>query len=487
MARHPVFNTPGQTAYYTNSGVPYSTVTNPGDLAAVDKVAQPRENNFVNRDASGTVVTGSHVQGTGTTVDGRKNILWDNEGGEMTGTTGEGIGVIKTTTMPKRHQGYAPPVQDQPFIQFGGTNRIVGGRRMNGSRPQMANRKLHMRETVTSVTEYELVDPRNPFLAKAKETKSVSTYFPEEKVDVFVVGGQSTRPSKKFQVTPLDRSYADPAFAQNTDINHMPYLDGDTRPQMTMLSSKYFQTVSIQDNLLDLAINAVIANNDGTATYTVNWGDGTTSVGVEPVGVLEYDSGTSYSTGDKVIYNGGLYESTASTTGTWTPGNWTLLGTIGVNHTYAASGVYEVVLTNSADANDTKTYTMFMKNASYVPKALAFPSAFMANANPWTVSGRTASIVNLVVEGAPFINVFIDWGDNTGSHQNFEGFRPALETLTQSTFNVAHTYQTAGSYMVKIYAEHLVDGVNSANIYGSNNVPNQSRKQITVLKPVKVQ
>jgi len=459
MARSPVFNTPDNHVYYTNSGVPYSTVANPGDLANIDKVAQPRENNFVNRDASGTVVTGSHIQGTGTSVDGRKNILWDNQGGTATGTTGEGIGVIKVTTMPKRHQSFSPAIQDQPFLQYGGTNRSVGGRRMNGSRPQMTNRKLHMRETVSTVTEYELPDPRNPFLAMIKDTKNVTTYFPEEKVDVFVVGGQSTRPSKKFQVIPLDRSYADPAFAQNTDINHLPYLDADTRPQLTMYST-YIQSLTEKIDGLELTLNAVLANA-GSATYSVDWGE-TLMIEGDPVGAPDV-----FDTPDPQVTTG-------------------IASGTDVSHTYAVSGVYDVVLTNSADVSDTKKFTMFMKDTSFVPQALAFPSAFVSNAAPWTVSGKTASIANFVVEGAPFISVFIDWGDNTGSHQNFEGFRPTGTTLTESTFNVSHTYKDAGSYMVKIYAEHLVDGVNSTNIYGSNNVPNQARQQVTILKPVKI-
>jgi len=190
MTRNPIVNGPGRASYFTNSGQPYSTVDQPTDVALIDNLAQPRDNNFI--------------------------------------------------------------------------NRAINGRRLTGtSRPSLIQRKLHMRDVITEVREFELVDPKNPFNVRVKSKKSVATYFPQEIVDTFVVKGASRR----FQNIPLDQGYAPPAIPINEDMDSMPYLN-------TALSMEqpYIQTVTTHVDELELTIKAVVANA-GSATLTVDWGE----------------------------------------------------------------------------------------------------------------------------------------------------------------------------------------------------------------------
>jgi len=411
MARNPIVNSPGRQSYYTNSGVPYSTVDVPTDMATVDRLAQPRTSSFLNKDASGTRVSHSG-QGAGIVANSTGNLLWDNQDGTETGNLGEGVGVVKVTTQPKRHQSQMPTRQDDiPFIQFGGGSRMPNGRRLNGTAaPSLVQRRLHMRDVITEVREYELVDPKNPFLVRVKDKKSVATYFPQEVVDTFVVKGASRR----FQNIPLDRGYAPPAIPINEDMDIMPYLNTSLSMDLP-----YIQTVTTHVDELELNIKTIVAN--GGAAPVVNWGDSSTDTGVD------------------------------------------------VTHTYASTGIYDITVTSGTDV---KEYQFFMKDSSYAPIPLSI-------ANPTFVSpaGTKSTSTTLTVAGTPFIKVFVDWGDGFSGNipQGFDSYRPASQTPAASTFNLSHTYTSAGSYVVRIYAEHLIDGALS-----------QERQQTSLVKTVAV-
>jgi len=413
MARNPIVNADGRTSYYTNSGVPYTTVSNPTDVNTIDKLAQPRDNNFTNKDASGTRVSHSGPGiGLLTSLDG-KNTLWDNQDGTNHGNVGEGVGVVKVTGMPKRYQSQWPAMQDDiPFIQYGGMNRAINGRRLNGtSRPSLVQRNLHMRETVTEVREFELVDPKNPFLVRVKDKKNVSTYFPLEVVDTFVVKGAARR----FQNIPLERSWTDPAIPFNTDMDKMPYLN-----TVLSMDSPYIRSMTTHIDELTLDVDVEVAN--GGAAPDVDWGDASA-----------IDTGVS------------------------------------VTHTYAATGIYTVTVTSGTDV---KTETFFMKDALYAPIPLSI-------VDPLFVSppGTKSTSTTVTVDGTPFIKVFVDWGDGfSGSiPQGFDSYMPTTQTELQSTFDIAHTYTSAGSYVVRIFAEHLIESGLS-----------QERKQVVLVKTVMV-
>lgn len=412
MARNPIVNAAGRVSYYTNSGVPYSVVDQPTDVATVDKTAQPQDNNFLTKDASGTKVSHSGY-GTGILVDSNgKNLLWDNEGGTNHGNTGEGIGIIKVTNMPRRHQSGCPTMQDDiPFVFYGSTNRALNGRRLTGTaRPNLVQRKLHMRDVITEVREYELVDPKNPYVVRVKGRKSVSTYFPLEIVDAFVTKGASRR----FQHIPLDRGYAPPAIPINEDMNKMPYLN-----TALSMDQPYIQSVERSINELTLTLKTTVAN--GGAVPVVNWGDGNSDTGAN------------------------------------------------VSHTYTSTGIYNVKITSGTDV---KEATFFMRDSNYTPIPLSI-------AAPTFVSpaGTKSTSTTLTVDGTPSIKVFVDWGDSFSGNipQGFDSYLPVTQTPAASTFNIAHTYTQPGSYVVRIFAEHLIEGDLS-----------QERQQISLVKTVAV-
>jgi PKD repeat protein len=193
----------------------------------------------------------------------------------------------------------------------------------------------------------------------------------------------------------------------------MPYLE-------TELSMKkpYIQSVTTHVDELELNIKTAIAN--GGAAPVIDWGDTNT------------DTGTN------------------------------------VTHTYTNAGIYAVKVTSGTDV---KEYTFFMRDVSYAPIPLSIVApTFASPAN--TKSTSTA----LTVNGTPFIKVFVDWGDNTGNiPQGFDAYLPVTQSPTDSTFNLAHTYQSAGSYVVRIFAEHLIEGAMA-----------QERQQISLVKSVAV-
>jgi hypothetical protein len=288
-----------------------------------------------------------------------------------------------------------------------------------------------MRDTVTVVNEYELVDPRNPFNARVSGRRNVSQYFPQEITDVMIQPGQSHKFSRH-QVIPMDRGWAAPALPINDDINIFPYTD----PDLSM-THPFIQGITMVDNLLSLSITAAIQNAGPGTTYDVVWGNGTTSAATASGGT--------------------------------------------VTTTYATSGVYDVSIRNSANPQDIKTYRMFMRDATWTPVPLSFDPAFVANVSPFTVTaGRRLTLTApLRVNGDPSIHLFVDFGDNTGSLQEHHAFRPTTEELTHSTFTFDHTYKYPGSYMVRIFAEHLIDDM-------AGTPTGQQRNQIMILKPVRV-
>ena len=453
MRRNPIINAPGRTSYYTNSGVPYSTIDAPSDLSTMDQAAQPRETVFINKDNSGARVSGSMVgSGDGAGKNGM-NLMWDNERGAPHGNTGQDIGLVKVSAQAKRHQSRSPAIQDQPFLQYGVGTQMVNGRRLTGtSHPSTRMRQLHMRETVQEVREFELVDPRNPYLVRVSGKKNVATYFPLEITDVMVVQGQNNR---RHQAIPMDRGYAAPALPINTNMNKLPYLPDETRANMSNLQP-FIRNVEFREDNLLLSIMPAL---QGAGTMTIDWGDGNTNSGV--------------ASGDTI------------------------------NNTYAATGVYTVTITNDGDASDAHSYKMFMRADGWVPLALSWETqwyqrlpdgsenpAYNANHNPWSVSGRNVSL-SLPVKGSPFIKLFVDWGDGTGSLQNFDRVFPTTETDEITTFDIRHAYKMPGSYQVKIYAEHLVDGALTDVPSGAapsmqNNENYQGRQQISILRPVRV-
>jgi len=490
---NPIVNAPGRESYYTNAGNPYSTVDQPTDLANIDPLAQPKDAVFLNRDNSGTRAT---HQGRGVGLLQRppdpnnpaeppgRNLIWDNQEGTPHGNTGQNIGVVKTTAGIRRSQSYSPALQDQPFTQYGGTNRAIGGRRLVGTaNPTLRKRQLHLRDTITEVREFALKDPRNPFVVEVVGRKNVSTFFPQEVVDTFTVKGQS----KRFQTIPLDRSFELPATPQNTDMNKLPYLNqpfstarryligdlvlfsgnlyratanmdpGPWNPvnwqlQGSVLSNvrPYIRDVAIQKNLLDVTVTAAL---QGAGTMAIDWGTGTPTTGVA--------SG------------------------------------VATTFTYPASGLYDITISNEMDPNDVQVMTSnFVRDAGWTPTDLAWDPAFADPAyDPWVVNGRTITLANpLVVTGSPFIKLIVYFGEESGSLQNLHGFLPTSSTLTNATFSsvptvgtpprnnmnrVIHTFTRPGTYMVKIIAEHLVDDPQSS-------MPIQERRQIQILKPVRV-
>lgn len=467
--RNPIQNAPGRTSYYTNSGTPYSSINQPTDIKNIDGLAQPLDAVFMNKDASGTrsngdfkgsgvapvfSVTATYAVGavvaynkktykckTAITTPGPwvaanwdvftgPNILWNNQEGDLpyNGATGQGIGVVKVTALagttgPGRYQyGMPETVNDIPFVIYG-TTRSVNGRRLNGTAaPNLVQRKLHMRETIVTKAEYELVDPKNPFLVKVKDHKQSITRFPLEIVDAFLVKNVN---QKKSQFIPLDRGFAPSAIPMNEDINKLPY-------QSTVLSnnSPYIRNIQMSSDGLSLTLTPVM---QGTGTMSIDWGDTNTDTGLA--------SGTE------------------------------------TTHTYAATGVYDVKVTNDGDSNDFyEIGNLFMKDASYVPIDLSFATP------TFTANGTNGTKSTVTVNGTPFIKIFVDWGDGGFSKapyanvpSDMQGYTPVTQTAASTTFDISHNYKAAGSYNVKIYAEHLIDGALAPE-----------RKQISTLIPVTV-
>ena len=618
FGRNPIVNAPGRTSYFTNSGIPYSTVERATDLANIDRLAQPRDTAFINRDDSGTrasfgsgtgigmigapppeasglpqysrtdsyaigdrVVRGQNVYEalvviTPTTpwnennwrlVATGKNLLWDNERGEFTGNTGQDIGVVKVTGQHGRYQyrKNTDMVTDIPFIQFGGTNTAIGGRRLVGSQPQLSKRQLHLRDTVVATREYRLRDPKNPFSAEVVpgSQQNVHTHFLEEAVDVFVVG----YPANRYQRIPLERGFTPPRYPINTiggthpttgqnlnqfqpdAIGNLPYLGPGRAPtweqamaypsgaivvrgdalysanvaipantawnaaQWTFMrnvttieinTETYLKDIVVHPNYLNLTITATLANDgDGTATYTVDWGDGTTNAGIAS-------------------------------------------GTAAPMRTYAQTGVYTVRIINDANPADVKEEPYFMKAAGWLPTPLAFDPAFAAldlttNANAARAGSRPHTFAPFVVQGSPFIKLAVDFGDGAMSgsaHQNLTGFlplpynpgtgldpfdntvayakgarilegnivyqalggiatggawNPALweavgtttPTLNASVFILKHRYTHRGTFKMSIWAERLSDEV--TDHLGTTPGLTQQRQQIVIHKPVRAQ
>ena len=326
---------------------------------------------------------------------------------------GQNVGTVKVTNQFRRHQSFNPLLQDQPFTQYGGTNRAIGGRRLNGSMPQIWNRQLHLRESNVQQREFALVDPHNPFLVEVVGETNVDQYFPLEVVDTFVVGTQSRR---NYYNIPLERSFKDPA--DTTITNALPFI---------------FSIVKRQD-LLDLTITVDVANAGLADTFTINWGDGNTDIGLATGAVT--------------------------------------------THTYAATGIFDVSVSLDSNPADIKTETLLITDATYVPAPLAFVT-------PITFASAARNLTSTItVDGAPFIKIFVDFGDNpTGdgrsttppSPQEFFSFLPTAQTLTSSTFQIQHQYKHAGSYVVRIFAEHLVDDMHL-----------QERRQIVHVQSVAV-
>jgi len=454
---NPIVNAPGRISYFTNSGVPYTEVVNPSDVRNIDPLAQPKETVFINKNASGTRAGVGAGHGVGFPIDPSdpesRNIMWDNERGKWTGNTGQDIGVVKVTgQIGAYHKSYSPFPQDTPFIQYGATNKSINGRRLVGSRPQMAKRPMSMTAAVVATREYELRDPRNPFSATVKEGSqaNVHTQFLPDAVDVMVVAMPNNR---KHMRIPMDRGWTAPRYPINTlgtvqgsapagqaagsfasqNIGTRPYIN----PSIEINTQTYIQNfvIKAEKGSLDMAVTANLANA-GAATFSVDWGDGS------PV-------------------------STGNATGNT------------VTHTFANTGVYDVRISNSADPNDFKVERYFMTDPAYVPLPLSFDPAF--EAAQFTATPGTEFSTTFRVNGAPFIKIAVNWGeDRVGSLQNLIGYMPDSGNvpvdITGADFTIRHTYKYRGTYMVKIYAEHLVD--DGPNI--------QQRRQITVVKHIQV-
>ena len=458
FGRNPIINSPGRVSYFTNSGQPYTEVDNPSDVRNIDPLAQPRETVFVNKDASGTRASAGSGTGIGLLVgnDG-KNLLWDNTDGTFTGNTGQDIGVVKVTGQFKRHQSRKSTdmVTDIPFVQYGGTSTAIGGRRLVGSQPQLSKRKLHMTDTVVATREYRLRDPRNPFSAEVVpgSERTVHTHFQEEAVDVFVVG----YPAQRYQRIPLERGFTSPRYPINTiggthpvtgqnlnqfqpdAIGNLPYIN----QSIEINTETYLKDIIIHPNFLALGITATLANdNGGTATYSVDWGDGT------PVAA-------------------GIASGTAAPA-----------------KTYANTGVFTVRIINDANPTDVKEEIYFMKAPGWLPTPLAFDPAFEALALTAVAGAQAHTFAPFVVQGAPFIKLMVDFGDGAMSgsaHQNLTSFLPISQSLTESTFQLSHRYTHRGTFKMSIWAERLSDEAAD----GQTGLT-QQRQQVLLVKTVRV-